>query len=817
MKLSLNWLNKFLILDDISAEEVAKKLTLCSFEVEEVHKVGPKLKGPIVVGKILKVEKHPNADRLSVLRVTTDGRNAIQIVCGAGNVKEGQKVPVSLPGSCVVNRTDGTEFFIKTTKIREVDSYGMLCAPQEVGIQSGDLNSILILGDDAEVGKSVIDYLSLCQDTVLEVSPRSNRGDALSVYGLAREISALSGKKFREIDFKVPDFDNSVKSIRTVIENINDTTLFYGVTIEQISVFDSPQWLRNLLESVDIRSINNIVDITNYVNITFGQPLHAYDREKLKGDVLTSRLARNGEKICTLDGKTRVLNEEVLVIADKTRPVALAGIMGGIDSEVTKDTSCIVLEAAVFNPKRIRKGSRGCGLATEASKRFERGVDSNFTYNALLYTVGLIKELASLGSGKIKIGGIQQAGTPNKIGNKIKLEKGEVKRVLGVDLELDEIGALLNSLQFVTRKITDNSVEVMVPTHRASDVTRQIDLIEEIARLYGYDRILPVPPQLTICGGKRNQAIDLIKNHFLASGFSEVYLSSLIGESLLSNKDFPYDEHIAVSMINPLSKEHSTLRQSLIPGLVEALRLNLSHKITPVRLFEIGKVYYNFDESMRNEKDTGAREELKIAGLCFGSEEYWLGLDNEDNKTGLFYKVKGVLESLFTRFEKANSNVLFLPYSENYMHSSLALKINLNEKNIGVAGCLHPSLEKKLEITGETVIFEISLEDLLLELQKPKMYEKISSQPVLVRDITVDLPQNIISFDITKEINRIKSDFVINVSLTKVYEPDKETKSLTFRLKMQDFGQTLTGKQVEDELNRIKTHLSACFQAKFRV
>lgn len=816
MKLSINWLNKFLSLDDISIEEVAHKLTMGSFEVEEIHKIGHKLKGPIVIGKVLKIEKHPNADRLSVTKVTTDGKNQIQIVCGAQNIKEGYKVPVSLPGAVVVNRQDGTEFSIKITKIRGIDSFGMLCSPQELQVQSGDPNGILILDNDAKLGENVIDYLSLHKDTVLEIAPRSNRGDALSVYGLSKEISALTGKSVKEISFKTPNPDKSVKNIKTKIENKNDTNLFFGVTIENISVLESPKWLRDLLESIGIRAINNIVDITNYINFTFGQPLHAYDKEKLQGCILSSRLAKNGEKIYTLDGKLRELNENILVIADEKKPVAIAGIMGGIDTEVTENTKTITLEAAVFNPKRVRRGSRTCGLTTEASKRFERGVDSNITYNALVSSLKLIEELASTTTKKVKIGEIQQAGDLQKKENKVRLEKEEITRVLGINLELNVICKFLNSLQFTTKEISNNSLEVTVPSSRVQDVTRSIDLIEEIARLLGYDRIPSTPPPLTICADKRESPLGLIKNYFLASGFSETYLSSLVGEQILKNKEFPFDSTRAISMINPLSIEHSTLRQSLIPGLVEALKLNQSHKTPSTKFFEIGKVYYITSIPVKNEKETGVKEELKLAGICSLEEESWLRETSKNSEITqyLFFRVKGILESFLTNNK---CNEIFTPCSEPYLHKNLALTINLGTKNIGVLGCLHPELEKKLDITGPVVIFEINLEDLLTELQKPKIFEKISSQPIVIRDITVDLHKSQTASDITMEINKIKSNFVLSVILSKVYEPDKETKSLTYRLKMQDFEQTLTSEQVENEVNKIKNHLTACFQAKFRV
>lgn len=825
MKLSINWLNKFLSLDDTEVTEVANRLSTGSFEVEELHKIGPKLKEPIVVGEILEIHKHPNADRLSIAAVTTDNTNKIQIVCGATNIKVGQKVPVSLPGAIVQNRNDGSELLVKTTKIRGIESFGMLCSPSELGINVTEQEGILILPASIKLGESVIDYLTLNQDIVLEIATRSNRGDGLSVFGLAREISALTSKKLKEIQFKPPQFDKLVINVPSRIEDLNDTCLFYTVTIEGINICESPLWLKKLLSSVGIKSINNIVDITNYINLSFGQPLHAYDRAKLslntKSGFLTARLAKNGEKITTLDGKTRELNKEVLVIADERKPVAIAGIMGEKESEVTENTTDIVLEAAVFNPVRVRRGSRIIGLTSEASKRFERGVDSNFTYNALLSAIELIQELARNNTKKLKIGELQQAGSPVKEEISISLTKQDIKKVLGIQIDIKEAKKWLELLNFKTKLLTENKIEVDVPTFRARDIKRPIDLIEEIARLYGYDNIPQEPPPATIAANKTINCIEKLKGHFLASGFSETYLSSLIGEQILSYKEFPCENSSLVNMINPLSKEHCVLRQWLIPGLLEALKLNQSHKNNFVKLFEIGKSYsYNKNKSKNkseNEKETNVNEVLRIAGLFSGYEDNWFSnqyrLPNNLLEQ-LFFTGKGIIEGLLTNYKCKYS---FINSKEEFLNPNFALQIIFNGMNIGRMGCLHPYIEKIHKLQGPIFIFEMNLDELLQEIDKAKTFEKISSQPIVERDITIDLLGNYPVSSIRSEIAKAISSFVIDIKLVSVYKLDKETRSLTYRFKMQDFEGTLTTKQIEDEVNKIKKHLTACFQAKFRV
>ena len=820
MKLSTKWLEQFTSLDDITPEEVASLLSMGAFEVESIQKIGPKLKGPIVVGKILDIQKHPNADRLSLTKITIDGSNELPIVCGAKNIKVGQKVPVSLEGACVINRQDSSELAIKRTKIRGIESFGMLCSPGELGLVTNDTDGILILEEAAKLGENVIDYLALGTDTILEVASRSNRGDALSVYGLSREISGLIHKKLKEITFKEPKIANLTRNIKSLIEHSKDTYIFYTVTIENVKVGESPIWLKRLLESIGTRSINNVVDVTNYINFTFGQPMHAYDRAKLNGNSLTSRNAKKGEKIVTIDGKERELKDGVLVIADESKPLCIAGIMGGLDSEVTESTKDIVLEAAVFSHLKVRRGSRALGLSSEASKRFERGVDSSFTYKALLKAIELIGELASQNITELKIGKIYQAGEPTSKEIKILLSLNQVKRVLGIELEAKKIMVLLESLQFKCKLTKDNNIEVEVPSYRSNDVTRPIDLIEEIARLYGYDHIAQEPPAATIATRKLVSSREKVKDYFLSSGFSETYLSSLIGEQILQNKDFPFDSSKEITVVNPLSKEHSTLRQSLIGGLLQALQLNQYHQSSTVRLFEIGKSYFVDNDKKSNEKETAVKERLKLGGVVTGLEKNWFLNKNfsEDILKNpfefLFFTTKGILEGFFSKY---NLEVDFTNTNKNFLHPNFALKIEHNKEDIGFFGCLHPKSEKRLDLLGPVMIFEISLELLLQHLCKTRNFEKIPAFPYLERDITVDLDKQYSSKLVASEIKKVMSPFASGVRLINIYEPGSGNTSLTYRIRMQGFEQTLTSIQVENEVTKIKNHLSACFNAKFRV
>lgn len=821
MKLSLNWLKSFLDLDNITPEEIASKLTMGAFEVEEIQKVGATLKEPIVTGKILKIEKHPNADRLVLTTVTTNGKNELKIVCGAKNIKEGQLVPVSLPGAVVVNRKDGSELTIKISKIRDIESNGMLLSPSELGLEAFGSqkaeDGILILPEDTKLGQSVIDYLLLKQDLVLEVGSRSNRGDALSIYGLAKEISAVTGKKLKNLSFLEPKFDKKVTSTLCKIEDASDTYLFYTVTIENIEIKESPIWLQSLLRSVGIRLINNIVDITNYINFSFGQPMHAYDKAKLHGDLI-ARKAKSSEKITTIDGKTRNLKEGVLVIADNKLPVAIAGIMGGKDSEVTESTKTIVFEAAVFSPIKVRRGSREIGLSSESSKRFERLVDSNFTYKALLKAIELTCELAKPKEGNIEIGKIEQAGSLITKDISISVTSDLIKKTLNIDLEPEKISQLLSLLDFKCIQKNKN-IEVKVPTHRINDILRPIDVIEEIARLYGYNNIPVEPPGSSLSATKETNNVNKIKELLISAGFSEVYLSSLVGEKILSKTDLSFDYSKAVKMLNPVSIEHCIMRQSLIPGLIEALRHNQNHQTLNVKLFEVGKVYFIDNNKNIDSKSTGTIEKLMMAGIVSGLERNWSSKDEDTNKS-LFFVLKGIIDNLLTVITGQNYYSFYTPIQDKIFHPSLALNITVNNEVVGKIGCLHPETIKKSGVTPPVIVFEIYL-DPLLEIYKTnlktKKFKGVSSQPSVERDITLDLPKKYSAGEVTKKIYTEASDFVVDIKLISIYELDKSTKSLTFRLKMQDTERTLTSKEIDDEVNKVINNLTACFQAKFRV
>ncbi|MBX9694254.1 MAG: phenylalanine--tRNA ligase subunit beta, partial [Cyanobacteria bacterium] len=493
MKLSYDWLSDYVNLDGLSPQEVADKITMGAFEVEEVSVVGPNLTGPVIVGQIVDIYPHPQADKIRLTRVRLDEESEpVEIVCGADNIKVGQIIPVALPGAVVKNRKTGEPLAIQLTSIRGVTSNGMLCSPPELGMTEGDSEGILILGQAGTNGQSgrngnsglklgadVIELLSLKPDYILHVEPRSNRGDALSVYGLAREVSALVGRPLSELPLSQSDWlgkvvaeKDAAAEFATSIESTLDCPYFSTRIIKGVKVGPSPAVLVRRLEAVGVRSVNNVVDITNYVMLELGQPLHAYDLSFLRGPGLFVRRARRGEKLEFIDGRERELTDEVLVIADNEGCVGAAGIMGGKGSEITDGTTEVALESACFNSARVRRGSRLLGLSSDSSARFERGVDRRTTKAASDRASQLIEQFAAHSDGA-RVGTLYQAGSDHVDKVSITLRPKQIKRVLNCDLPVADVERMLKSLAFGIEESSAEQMVVTVPSFRQSDVTRE--------------------------------------------------------------------------------------------------------------------------------------------------------------------------------------------------------------------------------------------------------------------------------------------------------------------------------------------------------
>ncbi len=855
MKLSLSWLEDFVDTSSLSPAELASELTMKAFEVEELTKIGDKLEGAVVLGEIREITKHPDADKLQITQTCigykADGSEDLQqIVCGARNIKVGQKVPVATIGSKVVDRHSGGVLEIRKSKIRGVESCGMLCSPDELGyseseseaIKAKQGDGIYILDELAaqhKLGSDIRSVLGFKTDYVFDIGARSNRGDALSIYGQAREISALLKQKLKGIEIKDLKANPQIKTIKPQITDTNDCAVFYTITVEGLKVGESPSWLKSRLEAVGQKSINNVVDVSNYVLLELGQPLHFYDRDKLKGDTLTARRAAQGEAFKSLDDKEYKLSEVNLVIADAAGPECLAGVMGGYRSQVTTETKAIVIEAAAFNAATVRRSARAAGIESESKKRFERGVDKANTKTAILRAVELLTQIASEDSvlnksqgaspQTLTISELQQAGDATVAQAVVDLDLSQIKRYLGIELSANAVLDLLAPLGIIGIDVnpteqnqnTDKQLKFSIPSFRQNDIKRPEDLIEEIGRLYGFDNIPAVAPKAMLAKINQDQIRTKVKTQMLAAGFSQAMLSSLIGETLIKVGSF--ENESAVRMSNPLSEEHSVLRQSLIPGLIQAASRNYAYdKSKSIRLFELGKIYFKADIALAKKigaeisKDTQTIEKNKVAAICINLDENWNSSKRSPDAD--FYEFKSLIEALYPR---AKFEALAPDASDKsnnaaaYSHPGITAIVTQDKKEIGYISKLHPSTANKWDLPERTY---------LLELDLPKLntaeFKAIAHTPISERDITVDIQASSTS-NSAAIVDLIKKEAGTDLSAIKLvsrFQKDANSPtSLSYRIKWQSETETLSGEDLDARIIRIKNLLQEKLGVTFRM
>ena len=827
MKLSYDWLKDFIDLQDTNISDLADKLTMHAFEVEDIEATREAIDAKVVLGKIEKIDPHPNADKLQVTQ-TNVGDQVLQIVCGASNIQVGQLVPVALKGAQVTDRKTGDKFLIKDSKIRAVESFGMLCSAEELGFDKTKIEEILakqgdgiyILADSNKaLGTSIEEVLALKSDYVLEVGARSNRGDALSVCGQAREIAAILEKQL--IKAKDKDFSahKNLTTIKPAIES--DCDVFFTLAIKNIQIKESPQWLKDRIEAMGVNSINNIVDISNYVLLERGQPMHFYDMNKLQGDTLTVRKANSSEKIVTLEEKEHQLDETNLVIADAQGPVSLAGVMGGLNSAINDATTDVLIEVAVFSPSVVRKSSRSAGVESESKRRYERGVDKAQAKSALLKAVELILDLAS--TADTKVGEILMAGSDTVAMQVISLDEKQVEKLLGIKIDKKQIIDILARLEIQLLKESGSSLEFSIPSFRQNDITREIDLIEEIGRLYGFNNIPTQRPAQSIFVSKDSvsqyvQTCQNIRDVFKAYGYSEVRLSSLIGDSVASLDQRSIDTISKqvlkpIAMDNPLSIEHSSLRRSLIPGLIQAASRNYSYqKNKDIKLFEIGKIYGYSKDSVSSCDD--CLEVNKISGIFVQNEKKWTN-KKEACLAENFYILKSVIENLYSDADFFSIDQE--QQQHNLLHPGISARVKYQGKEIGLIAKLHPNIQKEWDLPDETYVFE-------LEFPKAKKikFKAISNTPSILRDITVDSK---LDLETTSIINLIKKNTnktlkEIKVSALFVREQGnldlENNKSTTLTLTWQDDTQTLLGEDIDANIEQLKGLLEKELKVTFR-
>lgn len=813
MQVSLEWLSEYVDISSLTAEEIAHELTMSGLEVEEIEKTGADFSN-IVVAEILEVNPHPNADKLQLAQVF-NGTEKMEVVCGARNIAKGQLVPYASVGSAVKDRKTGESFVLKPIKIRGVESQGMLCSAEELGFNTSDFqedDGILILNrfkENLKPGQDVKEVLNVIEDTIIHVAPTANRGDEMSITGIAREVGSLFNRRLKYPHYiEINNLDISDFIVEIIDE---DTCKYYSAgIIEDVKIGPSPEWMQRRLLASGVRSINNVVDITNYVMLEYGQPLHAFDLDKLGEKYLCVRRAEEGEKLVTLDDIERKLSTETVVIANKQEPVALAGLMGGFSSEVDENTKNLVLESAYFTPATNRRSARSVGLRTEACARFERGVDIESVRPALLRTMQLMTELAGA-----KVSGIAETGN-NKLPNiEIILRFNQIKRILGIDIPVYRCIEVLENLGFELLGRNDFSAKFLVPSYRANDVTREIDLIEEVARIHGYDKIEPTLPRKTQSAeiSLETRTIDKINDLFIGSGFNEVVTSSLIGEPLLNWIGLEYSKNQAVKVSNPQSDDYTMLRQSLVPSIIQVVKYNFDQGQKNFWLYEMGKTYF-YNEAPAD-KSTGVEEKRIIAGAITGNinSGKWQSSNNVD-----FYTLKGVIESLFREL-KLDNRIEYVPATDvSYLHPGRSAQVTLMHKNpvnLGYFGEIHPDLLERCKLIQPVYVFSIDFEKILsfIATSVPR-YKQLPLYPSVQRDTAFIVPKEVTHQDIVKAIKKASSSLFKGVEIFDVYQGKnipEGSKSLAYRITLQDPEATLTDERVDSEINKIKEGLKKAY------
>lgn len=825
MQVSLNWLNEFVDLSNVEASQIAHELTMSGLEVEAVEDVKPSFTN-IKTVKIEKIDAHPNSDRLHLVTVNT-GSGLKTVVCGAQNIAEGQVVPYASVGSQVLDRKTGEIFTLTPAVIRGVESQGMLCSADELGVSDRNYqeeDGILILNrifSDVQLGQDVKDVLGFEKDTVLDVAPTANRGDQMSVIGVARELSSLFNTPLK---FNPIECTKDLSTDKFKVE-IKDKTVckYYSIALlKNIKTKPSPDWMKKRLLASGVRSINNVVDITNYVMLEYGCPLHAFDADKLDG-YLCVRRAEDGEKLITLDEVERTLTTDSVLIATRDKGVCLGGVFGGANSEIDDNTTSIALEAAYFTPATNRKSARSAGYRSEASARFERGIDIEAVKPALMRAMQLLVEYADA-----EVVGVVEDGENKLEPIEITLRYAQIKRILGCEIAPERCINILENLGFKKLGGNDAAAKFLVPSFRAYDVTREIDLIEEIARINGYDKISPTlpskaqTPTITL----EEKVINKVNEIMLSAGLNEIQTSSLIGKPLLDKFKITYDDENAVKVLNAASEDYAMLRQTLAASVLNCMKYNFDNGQKNFWAYEIGKTYIK--TAPADEKSTGVKETRVLEGVLTGEVQNskWQVKTTVD-----FYTVKGILENLFKELdvlrrikivpiEKTdliNTHKALHPY-----RTAVIMLLGKRPLPIGYFGQVHPTLIDKLKLNQNAFLFKVDLTELIGAVKESvPRFKHIPQYPEVRRDIAFIINDEVSFDDIQKVIkSSVKQNIFKGSEIFDVYQGEHVEdgfKSVAFRIKMQDENATLTDEIIEQQMTSVREKLQKTYaQISFR-
>lgn len=820
MNISYNWLKDYLDFD-LQPNEVAAALTSIGLEtggVEEVQTIKGGLEG-LVIGEVLTCVEHPNSDHLHITTVNVGGAEPLQIVCGAPNVAAGQKVVVAVNGTKLY---DGDECFtIKRSKIRGVESNGMICAEDEIGIGT-DHAGIIVLPAEAIVGTPAKEYYNVKSDYVLEVDITPNRVDATSHFGVARDLAAYLKQNGQSAELKRPNVagfkvEDEAPAIDVVVENTEACLRYSGVTIKNVTVKESPEWLQNRLKVIGLRPINNVVDVTNYILHGVGQPLHAFDADKVKGNKVIVKSAVEGEKFVTLDGVERTLTARDLMICNAEEPMCIAGVFGGLDSGVTEQTQNVFLESATFHPTWIRKTARRFGLNTDASFRFERGLDANQTMDVLKYAALLIQEVA----GGTITGAVQDIYPSPVAPYRVELTYNKINTLIGKVIPVETVKSILASLEMQIVSETEEGLTIDVPVYRI-DVQRDVDVIEDILRIYGYNNVEfsdSVKSNLSYQTptDRSYKLQNLISEQLCGCGFNEILNNSLTRSAYYDTLE-TYPASHCVMLMNPLSADLNCMRQSLLFGGLESIEHNTKRKNGNIRFFEFGNCYdYTAENKKEDETLAQFSEDYRLALWVTGNRVYnsWA----HPNEKSSVYELKAYVENILVRLGVNLQSVIFGNLTNDIYSAALSITTRAG-RQLGTLGIVNPKICKALDIDTEVYYAELSWTLLMKETKKSKVtFSEISKFPAVKRDLALLLDKSVKFADVKKIANESERKLLKEVTLFDVYEgknlpAGKKSYAVSFYL--QDEGKTLNDKQIDAIMKKIQTNLEQKLGAQLR-
>ena len=787
MLLSRKFVSDYVDIDnDIDIKTLADNLTNVGNEYDSAEKLISATN--LVIGEIIECVDHPDSDHLHVCKVNV-GSEILQIVCGAPNARCGIKVIVAKDGAKLPGGT------IKKGKIRGVESNGMMCSFEELGLDhkfltEEDINGIKELNQDAPIGEDPIKYLGL-DDEVIDFDLTANRGDLLSILGMAYEIGAIYDKKVKDIDLSYQENNENINDKFDIDIKTDNCSLFLAKKALNVEIKESPDFIKNRLIASGIRPINNVVDISNYVMLEVGQPLHFYDADRL-GNTLVVRMAEEGEKLITLDNQERILSSDDIVIADKDKAIGLAGVMGGLSTEVEDSTRNIVIESAIFNATLVRKTSNKI-LRSEASNRFEKGLDPNRTYMAIDRACHLLEKYANA----TIVGEICSYDKTEKIEKELSITVKNINDVLGCNLNCDEVCNIFRRLGFKTT-INNDSIIVTVPTRRL-DISIKEDLIEEVGRIYGVNNIKGKLPIVPMKKGSYDKTTREIRNKMISLGFNEVLSYSLVNEKEVL--EYTSDIFEPVKLMDPLTEDRSTLRYSMIPSLMKIWEYNRKRNIKDISIFEIGKGFYK--------KDTYG-EDSKLCALMYGN--YYLGINH--TKKVDFYIIKGIVEEILDYLGYENRYSFITKDLPKELHPGVSASISVNNDIVGIIGKVHPSVTKE-----DVYVLEINLDKLLAKRVGKMKYKEISKFPGITKDLAFIVSKDVTAGDIISTIKKAGGKLLKDITVFDVYTGEKvgnNEKSIAFSLTFLDINKTLNDEEVMTIFNNIIEKVENSHYAKLR-